>query len=761
MLHGYAGGTFKPAKTVQVRTGATWTPAKSVRRYTSGAWVSVLKTGLSISVSGTTVTATATIPSLVKEYWWAYYLNGAWVEHPTPTTTGTISTTLHPTATMWYCELVQHDGVHVGSNTLTVYTPPTSTVTLAAPAYCTATISPNSTNNVIVNPKFTISISNPSVVTRVSLWVKHSTASAYTESQAWTTGITATMTTSSIPFSVDGLWDIAVEIVLTDGKKITSNVDQMICVRRTITVTASNYAPLEGSSTILTAKLSSAAPAGFLNSPLGWEYDSADTAVGWVDWHSTTPYTWTVGDWGAHKFRWSEQFPDGSKIYSNTMSVDPVSTTVVRGTGGTNTTLQAVLDQGYTKKLPVILTGNWTINSRVYIPPNARVTATGATFISTTASQMFSNAGPLNQHDTTTNAAGWQKGGNWIWTGGDFNAGSNSSTVFSLVHCPKFTIQNCTIYNTAHKGHGIEINSSGGLPNSEGVTAMQDSDFTVQILNNTFAGVDEARRAEDNDEAVHLDYAWTSTVDGAASSAGSGNDGTVCNNVLIKGNTFKRLRKYSYSVAIGQHHSITETSGGRALPDAQHTNIKVISNTIMDVVPVNVANQRGAIHFHSGTRYVYIVSNNFVRCSIPITMEPRSHPTGIAAWKPSQYYWINSNTFNACGAAGYNYMWVNGEAKGTGGAQWYNVTVSNNTFTGAMPSSQTTYLIGFRDTNTQVITNNKFWGLTGGGGGLAAADGNRILGTPTSLPSGSSGMTLSGNTWSSRADGVGAVSANS
>jgi hypothetical protein len=209
-------------------------------------------------------------------------------------------------------------------------------------------------------------------------------------------------------------------------------------------------------------------------------------------------------------------------------------------------------------------------------------------------------------------------------------------------------------------------------------------------------------------------------------------------------------------VAIGQHHSISDTSGGRVLPDAPHKNIKVISNTILDCHPVSEANERYAIHFHSGVSQVYIVSNNIVRCALPIGFEPRTVPSG---WAAPAGYWIHSNTINACYAGAIGKQ-ISGQAKGAGGSQWNSVSVNNNLFTGATTSAQTTYMISWPDTTSFSIVNNRFWGLTGSSP-LVAEGGNRIHGTPSAPASGSSGMTLSGNTWSARADGVGNVSANS
>lgn len=803
-LKGYVGGAFKSATGVQAYVSG-WKPAKSVRLFQNGQWVSVLQTAVTVTRTPATgsvlvgsnvvLVATPSIPSLVQSWeWWYAKDSTTW----TKSTVGSVqSWTWIPqsydvaAAFQWKAVAVQYDGTRVESAPVSIAVTGTSTTSLSGPAYVMSTESAANGSKSLTSPAFVITIGTPSVVTKVSLQQRHvATQSAFTEIKAWTTGITSSLQHIST-LAAEGVWETKA-VITTAAGAVTSNVVSSDCIKRSVTITTTDANPTIGTQITLTASMSSAAPAGFGNTPIGWEYFENSK---WNTWVTTNPIKWTVDR--TLDFRWGESFPDGSKIYSNqlTITAKAVVETTITGTG-TNTTadlanLQKLLNRAFNEKKELILKGTWYMSGAAYIPPNVDVTATGAVFNAHTGT-MFINMGTpagatvASSDYRATNGGKYNRAGGWTWTGGTMNA-NNKGGAFSLSHSPGYTIQNVTIYNTDVPGHGIENNSSGGYPSSKRVDSMAESEFTVRILNNTFLGMSMNRRNSNDDEAIHIDYSWIKpdgTLDGfPAASAPVVNDGTVCNKVLVKGNVVKwdkNVCTYSYPVGFGHHHSISSNEScpsncslnhahiTRHLPVAPAKQIRIVNNTFQDVVPE--ADTKGAVHIHTGAKEVIISANTFLRCTRAVTLEPRGVPsswqsnaTETAATLP-QYYWITNNTFNACGAGfSGNYNWITTIAFGEGGDRWHNVYITGNLFTGAIPATQTVYLVSTPECDTHSVSNNKFWGLTGGGGSpkLSAQTGNRIHGTESDPAGTSKGFTLSGNTWSSSSTGAAAVAADS
>jgi hypothetical protein len=326
------------------------------------------------------------------------------------------------------------------------------------------------------------------------------------------------------------------------------------------------------------------------------------------------------------------------------------------------------------------------LGSPLEVPADVDVQAGTALLIATHSDPMVMNslAGCTGRY---TGAGGWSS------SGGLLDAGSVASHGFSLAHCPRASITGATVWNTRLKGHGVEINSSGGPPSARRVDAMTDADFAITVVGCHFRGV-VIRRPDDFDEAVHLDYAWTGATLGAR------NDGTVSNNVLVSGCTFDRSGPTAlpYSVGVGSHKFSLPPPAGQAGPVALPSRIKIIGNTFRDMRPVDLAHERGAVHVRAMTQ-VMVEGNRFTRCAYGITMEPVSIP---AEYGQPTLFLLRGNTFDSCGSTG-NTRWCLTNSVGTtstpGGTFWSDCRFEGNTFTGAVPASQSTYLISGPDVN--------------------------------------------------------------
>lgn len=380
------------------------------------------------------------------------------------------------------------------------------------------------------------------------------------------------------------------------------------------------------------------------------------------------------------------------------------------------------------------------------VPANVDVVAGTALIIA-------AHANPMVMNSLVGCTGRYTGAGGWTWSGGFLDGANLATHGFSVAHCPRATISGVTIWNSCLKGHGIEINSSGGPPSPKRVDAMVDADFTIKVLGCRFRGALN-RRANDCDEAVHFDYAWTGATLGVL------NDGTVCNNVLVSNCTFDRSGPTAvpYSVGVGSHKFAVPPAAGEAAPVALPSRIKLVGNTFTGVTPVDVAHERGAVHIRAMTQ-VIVEGNRFTGCTYGITMEPVNVP---AAFGQPSFFFLRRNTFDSCGSA-LNTRWCLtnsvGASNSPGGTFWAQVRFDANTFTGAVPPSQSTYLISGPDVNGLWVINNRFWGLTGTSP-LVARAGNRIHGTPENPPGQSTAMTLSGNTWSANPSGAGAVPAD-
>lgn len=386
------------------------------------------------------------------------------------------------------------------------------------------------------------------------------------------------------------------------------------------------------------------------------------------------------------------------------------------------------------------------LDEPLVVPADVDVVAGSAVLIA-------AHAGPMVVNSLAGATGQYTGAGGWTWSGGYLDGANLATHGISLAHCPRARIAGAVVWNTCAKGHAIEINSSGGPPSAKRVDAMLAADFTIQVVGCHFRGVVD-RRSNDFDEAVHLDYAWTGSTPGVT------NDGTVCNNVLVSACTFDRSGPTAlpYPVGVGAHKFSVTPPAGEAAPVALHSRIRIAGNTFIGITPVAVGHERGTVHVRGMTQVV-VEANRFTRCTYGITMEPLRLP---ARYGVASHYFLRGNTFDSCGSSA-NTRWCLTDSVGAGnspgGTPWSHCRFDANTFTGAVPGNQTTYLISGADVNGLWVVDNRFWGLTGTSP-LVRRAGNRIHGTPADPPGTSTAMTLSGNTWSASASGAGAVPAD-
>ena len=618
--------------------------------------------------------------------------------------------------------------------------------------------------NVIQPATFTVTLSKPASVRRLSLQMSHQ-GGVWTEYAAWDAPSAATLTHVQ-GFTTTGSWQVRVVATDLDGEVVTSAAHAITCYTKQLSTGVNIPNPTDGQVVQLGASCSGG-DCGLMYASAGWWYRWA--GGGWTFFGGGNPLDWQSGNPGTFiDWLWQESFSDGSVLNSASVRVTigsaapPQTEVVLVGPAG-GAAAQAALDEGFDKGLPVRFVGGFDNGGayRVRIPANARVDATQASF---TRMQFLNGAavgaaGPANDRYRGVVApdGGYRRAGNIVWVGGSFDCFDVVSTAFSISHCPSFEVRGATVWNYGSPGHGIEINSSGGPMVGGGVTNLADSQFTIRVIDCVWNGV-ISRRASDYDEAVHIDYAWAN--EDMATAAGVVNDGTVCNNVLARGNTFQKGPNSLYSppVGFGTHHAVTDSAGGRALPVAQHGNIRVHANTFIGVVPVDIAgNERAAVHIRNSMKQVWIVGNAFYSCAAAVSLGLVD--VDAAGFPAADGVWITGNHFQSCVAA--NQRWVDTNSPDTGANdRWSGVHIDDNTFTGAIPGSQTTYLIGCSNVAGLSVQSNRFWGLSGGGA-LSSQTGNRIHGTPSAPAAGTSGMTLAGNTWSASASGSGAVEANS
>ena len=469
--------------------------------------------------------------------------------------------------------------------------------------------------NTIVDPTFTVTLSDPAAATHVSFQMAPwGDPPAWAEYGAWSSPLEPQWT-HTVPFTTPGVWSARVLVTYQDGKQGESGHHAIECVKPTIAASVDNAAPVVGTTVTLSAAMTPPAAAGFPNTPDGWFANRMD--AGWLKQNASNPITWTPGDTAWHDWVWVEMFPDGSRIHSNAVRVSPQDAplpTEVHVAGGDCTSLQGGLDQAAAAGLPLRLTGTFTVNCPVRIPSSVQINGQQATF-------QFTKAGRI-RNKTNGGGGGYTHAGGFVWDGGTFVGAGNG--IFTISHSPGFTIKNTVQYayaETGDDGHAIEVNASGG-PHTPHT-------YTVHITGNTFRGV-TGQRENANDEPVQYDFSW----DGSGGDAPF--DETMCHNLYIANNTFHRLDEsgtWKFALcAIGAHR------GSAGEPAERHNGILIENNQIHGAVgaTANVSPDKGAIALWNA-RDVWIRNNGFHGCT----------PTRlISGWDANPSRALNDATMN-------------------------------------------------------------------------------------------------------------------
>lgn len=405
------------------------------------------------------------------------------------------------------------------------------------------------------NQDFSFTLSNVAAVSRVTLevtpWLDPPPWKAigiWTEGGAGgyaaIPGASWSWSFANTNFDRTGMWSARIKITHKDGTIWESAHFGFDVRKKVLSVSADNTAPIINSAVTLTAACSEGC---------GYPYQSASWQANWgAGWHThdnpnTNPSVWG-GAWGAVDFRWVEWFSDGSYICSAPVAIRPVeapSPYHVRS-WHTQADIQHIVNSRAGQQ--VLFEPNVTYHftsGKFYIPANTHIVANGCSFI---VHQGIVNAG---------SGGGYGRAGGWTWEGGTFDGMNIRTTMFSIAHSPGFTIRGVRIRGCAPKGHGIEINSSGG---------PVQSGYTVVIDGCAFDGVMGHRSGEGSyDEAIHIDYAWGAS----AATANPENDGTVCNNVVVQNCHVEHTYPHNptgYPVAFGSHKFSISTA---AHPDSK------------------------------------------------------------------------------------------------------------------------------------------------------------------------------------------------
>lgn len=756
------GVTVRQAKSVKVSDGfggwrLAWVPPVKV------ATLSLSKTGVA---TGEQYNVVLSIPGGVPEGGVTVKFRHGTYSHTTTLAAGATSATLagatHATATTadWYADVTTLGGTTTfGPVRQTAYARSTATVT--GPSWFMSHRCPNPSGlNSIIDPTFTISLSDYTAVTRVELQIASWSDGVFKTIGVWTPGGAGGF--AAIPgaswnwaganslFDRNGMWSARIVLTFKDGATYESGHYGMDVRVKGLSVASSDYAPPVNTTVALTASCTSG-DCGIMYSAAQW---FANTGGGWAPDTANNPNNWHA--WGTVSWLWREVFADGSVLHSNIITVTPYAAAYAYAENGDAGTIQNCLDIAYGRlggagsgTKSAVLRGTFHGGGAVRVPAGVTVDAYGA---------VFQNIQFLNADTGDRGAAGsggYSRAGGIVWRGGTFDCWNSKSTAWSISQCPSFHLEGAHIFNTTTKGHGIEINSSGGPAYGGDVRNMQEWDFTIKVLNCTFSGMDATPRDTGYDEAVHFDYSWT-----GATAAGTASDGTVCHNILVKGCHFQRARTFPYPTSIGNHKfSVNDTAEGTP-PREVHSHLRIDgchfdqvgacsapgSDSIMSATMAS----RGTVHLIA-FRQVQIANNHFNHNVRGVAFESR---TGVPQTQGA--YFVHNNTFTAnshmknhAGAwIPKNYPWVDTDINDNTGGRFNGVYIYNNLFTWVVGSAQATYLIRCNDVDTLHVNGNYFYGLQGNAA-YSAKGGNRIHGSEAS-PSGTvTGYQCRDNMWSS------------
>jgi hypothetical protein len=599
----------------------TWGPLRQtvLQAAPTAATLSFSKTPV---FAGEAFNVTATIPGGVTPTMYAVFRSSQGHRHTVHPAVGAGSVTLtgmtHNAGSWdWYVDLYTEGGMKA-FGPLRQTANARSTATLTSRDWV---LHPDSgadgPNTYIIPLTFTVSVGTPSLVSRASLQLSWAGAPGWAEWAAWNNP-SATQTHDWSPTHT-GNWQARVVITHTDGVQTVSNVVDITCALKTLSLgaSASGAVPVGSSVTFY--------PACGGDCPNWQSGASVYYTTNGSPWTAYPSYVWPyVGEGNEHWWMYAEDFPDGSRVSSPFLSITPTvppppppppSPYHVRA-GYTQAEFQAVVDSRAGAQV-LVEPGHYNFTSGKFaIPAGVHILSYDCTF---TVHQGIVTAG---------SGGGYDRAGGWTWEGGTFDGGGVRTTMFSLAHAPSFTIRNVTIRGCKGKGHGIEINSSGG---------PVQSGYTVVIEGCVFDGVTGHRPQSEGpykDEAIHFDYAWGAS----AATANPANDGTVCNNVWVKNNTVAHnpatgypvgypvgFGAHKFGVSTTYHPDAKKSSAGnwicrppgpnntrggyegQARPVEYHTHFLIEGNTF-HVSAYAGTGKRGAIHIRGADGFV--IRNN-------------------------------------------------------------------------------------------------------------------------------------------------------
>lgn len=284
----------------------------------------------------------------------------------------------------------------------------------------------------------------------------------------------------------------------------------------------------------------------------------------------------------------------------------------------------------------------------------------------------------------------------WLMFNVIFNCENNCGGL-SSAHVFRYRLDTVEIQNIGGGKHHIEINSSGG--------PVSATDYNVEILNCSFSQDAKSEGVRTEDEAIQLDYSW----DGAAPNVA--NDGTVTNNVLIRGCSFSQVPR-----AIGGHVYNSKPTKAAGI----HSHILIDGCNLTNVNPEvwgdgnpNSANSEGAVRVYYW-KDVIIQNNTFRTCFQPVMVYAPDDADG-AAYNMGMTK-IIGNTFENCGSAGRHCAFGNSGGAKKIGQVWFESNTLRGTWGGGSASGSDGYFAGFDDTtgtlpnsaHNVVIRYNKF-----------------------------------------------------
>jgi hypothetical protein len=550
-----------------------------------------------------------------------------------------------------------------------------STASVSTRSWVMSYLCPNPTGlNHIPNMTFSMSLSNPAVVTRVELQIAPWSTGVFKTIGIWTPGGAGgyaaipgsswTWDFANSHFDSIGMWSARLMVTHTDGYVYECPHFGIDIRYKGLAAASSDYNPIVNTVVTLTASCN-AGNCGHMYSAAQWFHNGG---AGWNPDSGSNPVNWAA--WGQISWLWREVFEDGSTIHSNAITVTPRADDPYvyaadnwyggqSGTAGLIAAMRAARNAGK----PLRVWGYWELAGDVWIPDGVTVDATDGSFAM--IGGRFRNADPWPAYSMDGGTRGYN-GGGFAWRNGYFDGRGDG--VFTLSHSPGFSIIGATFINwcsTGNTGHAIEINSSGGNDNQLG----EYEGFTVVVNSNKFGGV-SGQRAWGNDEPIHWDFAWS----------GSGHRGyadfTKCHNVQIDGNVFHVNfgGGPQFAIcAIGAHDpsaaSIAEIeaaggwSGGSAgSPIDRHNHFRICGNEIHGATGYagsSLKFDKGAIHVHR-TRQVWVTGNSFLGCT------PNRNVTG---WNSGDATKATSHTggggaYNRNPAGGYVWVAANGSNNG-------------------------------------------------------------------------------------------------